>query len=400
MRFLLLFAFILTFFSCERELAVIELDQKVPNYTFTGLLNSEEQSLTLSDLKGKTVILEFWAAWCSPCIPAMKKLDSLQTEFGDKLEVIAVSGDSKERLQKFINNTKSGLRMASDTSHQELFKYKTIPHAVVIDKEGIVRAITSPGNISREVLNNLMDKNEISLPVKDDFYVDTSDVVQTLASVNADGYRIELMTYEPGKRGSSRVLKNTEGEVNGIKMTNSTIPRLFQTLLKVSSPNRMLFQEGLSEKDFPYQKDHQYSMLVEVSEEYGEEWRQLGLDFLNEHFDANARVTEVPLDCYVLTKTDDKLPPSEAVEMQFMFMGTSLMTSKIKINRLVGYLENFSDLPVVDQTGLLGEYDINLEWQEENPESIHTALEALGLKLERSEKPLPVEVMEIFRKED
>ena len=83
-----------------------------------------------------------------------------------------------------------------------------------------------------------------------------------------------------------------------------------------------------------------------------------------------------------------------------MFMGPILNTKKIKMNRLVSYLENFTDLPVENQTNLNDAYDISLNWQEEDPKTIHAELAKYGLKLERSKTPLPIKVLEIFKKKE
>ena len=158
--------------SCKNEKTIAELGKPIPNYKFSNILNSKNSEISISDLKGKIVILEFWATWCGPCLPAMKKLDSLQNEFKNDLEVITISYENKERLKKYIKSTNTNLRIVSDTLHSSNFKYKVIPHSIIIDKNGIVRAITNPENINKEVLNKLISKNEISLDLKDDFYID------------------------------------------------------------------------------------------------------------------------------------------------------------------------------------------------------------------------------------
>lgn len=384
--------------SCKKETTIAELGKPAPNYKFDDILNSELTEISLNDLKGKPVILEFWATWCGPCIPAMKKLDSLQNKFGKDIEIITISSENKERLEKFIESSNTSLRIVSDTTHINNFKYKVIPHSIIIDKDGVVRAITSPENINENVIKNLLSNNEIDLSLKDDFYIDPNLKVKTLKTIANSDYRIELKGFDQEKRGGSKILKDPEGNTNGIEMWNSTIPRLYQTLFDVASPSRMIFKDSLSDDDFPYEREHQYNMLIEVSNNYQDKWKEIGIEFLNEHFDVNAKMGIDTLDCYVLKNTDNTIKQSNAQESEYMFMGTILKTKKIGMSQLAEYLENFTSVPVLDKTNLNKEYDIELEWQAEEPATLHTELKKYGLKLERAEKPLPVEIIEIYKK--
>ena len=384
--------------ACTQQKHPAKIGESAPTYTFSNLLNSEQSSIELSDLEGKVTILEFWATWCGPCIPAMQKIDSLKAKFGDQLAVIAISSETTERLNKYLESTQSLLILASDTSHQEIFKYKVIPHSILIDKTGVVRAITNPENITAEVIEDLLAGREIDLPIKDDFYIDPSLKTKTLAnSINPD-YRIELKNYDQEKRGGSRRLMSAEGIENGVEMWNSTIPRMYQTLFQVASPSRIVFKDSLTSDDFPYEPDHQYNFTIEASEKLEKDWRNLGASFLNDYFDTNGRLGVDTLECFVLTDEDAIIEESDVDETYFTFRGTILEAKKIKMGRLAEYLENFTAFPVVDQTELNGFYDINLEWQAENPKTIHDELKKYGLKLKKSEIALPVEVLMIYKK--
>lgn len=384
--------------SCKKENTIAELGKPVPNYKFSNILNSKQKEISLNDFKGKPVILEFWATWCGPCIPAMKKLDTLQKDFGDNIEIITVSNESNERLEKFIKSSKTSLRVVSDTTHSEFFKYKVIPHSIIIDKNGIVRAITSPEKINKKVIENLLANNEIDLKLKDDFYIDPNLKVEIIKTISNSDYSIELKGYDQEKRGGFKPLVDADGNTNGIEMWNTTIPRLYQNLFDIASPSRIIFKDSLSEDDFPYEKEHQYNFSIQVSDENQKRWREIGSRFLNENFDVNAKMGIESLECYVLKNVDNTIKQSDSESTEFMFMGTILKTKKIKMSRLAEYLENFTPIPVLDKTNLNKEYDIHLEWQAEDPKTIHSELKKYGLELVRAEEKLPVEILEVYKK--
>src|SRR5690606_35558675 len=61
-----------------------------------------KKNITLSEYKGKLIILDFWATWCVPCIRNFPKLHALQGEFGDKIKLLAVTKEAKTKITTFF----------------------------------------------------------------------------------------------------------------------------------------------------------------------------------------------------------------------------------------------------------------------------------------------------------
>jgi thiol-disulfide isomerase/thioredoxin len=101
----------------------------------------------LSDLKGRVVVLDFWATWCGPCLAAMPKLQALSERFKDKpVTVLGVNTEpqlSREAIQRVLEGKQVtfGQMLGATPEMQEPFRVMGIPHLVVIDQQGVVRDI-------------------------------------------------------------------------------------------------------------------------------------------------------------------------------------------------------------------------------------------------------------------
>lgn len=400
MKKALAYLIVAIFLSCGNKQMVAELGKTVPDYTFKNILNSDKKSISLKELRGKTIILEFWATWCSPCIPAMKKLNSLQVDFKDHLEIITVSPENENRLNKFIKDTSTNLRIVSDTMHHSSFEYRAIPHSIIIDKNGVVRAITNPENITKEVLSKLIFEDTIDLEIKDDFYKASKLSSKVIASeINTD-YSIVLKSFDKDKGFGWMPKRSLEGSVNGIEFYNNTIPLMFKELFNLVSINRIVFKDELSFDDFPYTKEHQYNMDIEVSSKYEKNWKSKGIEFLNTNFNFNASLAIDSLECYGLKNVNNTIKRSNFEETKSSSRGPKFSGKKVKIAKLIHYIENFTSIPVIDLTNLKEEYDFELNWKFEEPSTLFSELNKFGLKLEKLDKKAEVEVMQIYRKKD
>lgn len=84
--------------------SVLGYQTPAPNFTLESL---DGKSISLSDLRGKAVLLNFWATWCAPCKIEMPWFIELQKEYGEQgLQIVGVAMDdsSKEDIEKFAKD--------------------------------------------------------------------------------------------------------------------------------------------------------------------------------------------------------------------------------------------------------------------------------------------------------
>jgi thiol-disulfide isomerase/thioredoxin len=96
--------------------------------------------VTLSDLKGKVVFLNFWATWCPPCRAEMPSMEVLHQRFQNEgLVFLSVDiMESSEEVQKFLTNNKLTFTTTLDTSGNVGADYniQAIPTTYIIDRDG------------------------------------------------------------------------------------------------------------------------------------------------------------------------------------------------------------------------------------------------------------------------
>ena len=112
----------------------------------TPFFNAEEEEITISALKGKGVVMNFWATWCAPCVREMPALDALAEKLkGTGVEVITVSTDRKP-LNKvppfFAANDLKNLDLYYDVKNQLSRKVgvEGLPTTLLIGANGEIQS--------------------------------------------------------------------------------------------------------------------------------------------------------------------------------------------------------------------------------------------------------------------
>jgi len=112
-----------------------------PDFTLTEL---NGRDMSLSDLRGQAVILNFWATWCFPCREEMPLLDKeYQAKKEDGLVVVGVNvGESPTQVQEFVDEIGVTFPIWLDQSQQVSRRYRVfgLPSTFFIDREGVIQS--------------------------------------------------------------------------------------------------------------------------------------------------------------------------------------------------------------------------------------------------------------------
>lgn len=127
-----------------------------PDFT----VQDSDRTVSLHDLKGKVIVLNFWASWCKPCVDEMPSLVALQQLEGPKVAILAVSTDKSEKdYHQFLQDYRINLLTVRDPAEKSSHLYGTTgqPETFIIDPSGkIRRKFSGPVNwASPEILEYL-----------------------------------------------------------------------------------------------------------------------------------------------------------------------------------------------------------------------------------------------------
>ena len=120
--------------------ALVSNNDTAPAFTLETL---DGQQLALSDLAGKTVVVNFWNTWCAPCIqeaPALREFYELHKDEPDFAMVGIVRDDDKDKVQGYVDAEGVGWTIALDPKSKAALAYGTTgqPETFVIGPDGRV----------------------------------------------------------------------------------------------------------------------------------------------------------------------------------------------------------------------------------------------------------------------
>lgn len=344
-------------------------------------------------LKGKAIVLNFWATWCAPCIAAIPHLNQLAKELADQPVVfISVTDDSVNRAQAFLNATPMKSWIGIDTNRQNWarFSVHSISHTIVIGPDGKVKAITLPENVSAQALRDMLAGRVVALPLKKGADID----------LEWDQNQIE---WKDGiKPLFNIIIKPANAELSG-SMRSPTGDYITADGVPLESLLQIAYSTDYFHIDWRLPKSTEtYRFAARVPKGRETHLPPLLQNALAATFDLKAMWQPQEKDVYVLRIADSELvkraaaAPGQVALFQF-FRGTS-KAQRRPLTDLTLFLTNALGLLVVDETGLAGDYNWELPYQHGQPEVTLQALkDRLGLELVKGRRSVKMLVVEPAR---
>lgn len=307
----------------------LSIGDKVPDITFTQTINHKQQTLSLSGFKGKWVILDFWATWCTACIKKIPLLDSMQRAHAGSMQVILVNpartGDTPETIARFLRRYKAvnGRSLSlpispADTVISACFPFSSLPHYVWLNQDLECFAITGADELTAANLLAVIQGSKPAFagtqlaeafnPAKPLFVDDNGG--------NGSGirFRSTLSAYIPGMRAFTPAVRTPAGLITQYKMINNPLLAIIsraygytgrQNRIKLSVPDslrQMLFPATDSAK-----RAHTYTYELIAPPLTNSQLQRYMQQDLQRWFGLEARYEHLPAPCFLLTVDSAKL---------------------------------------------------------------------------------------------
>lgn len=365
-------------FFAQAQPEKLAVGDTLPHITGT---TTDGLDLYLDEWKGKVVILEFWATWCSPCLTGLKHLNDLKDQLGDDLEIVAISREAGERQKRFASHTQYPFwfvehRPLFDT----LFPHRVIPHTVVVGPEGNIAAITAPENITQEIIHDLLKGKVVSLPLKNDTPWSPTELV-----FKRDSSVVSVFEIQPARTDAptfSRTYNEPPFAGRRTTMINFRIPNLYRHAL----------QTTVYRMDIPEEGDEQYCVDIVVAPGQEDQLYAHMLDSLDQYFGWQVDTVVQEVDVWVLTQNEEGVQLASAQKPgQTSASGSGFANSGATLADFADYLESFglAGKPVIDETGTGDQlFDISFQFFPENPSTFKKGLREMGLHIKTKRRPV------------
>jgi uncharacterized protein (TIGR03435 family) len=354
---------------------------------------------TWDSLRGKVVVLEFWATWCGPCVGEISHLNELTDAFKERpVQFIAITDEDEPTIKEFLEKKPIHGWVGLNTSHSMFKPYgiEGIPHTVVVGLDGRIAAITHPTHLDKKHLENVLAGKESGLPAPSDD--DGPTVPARKADQELPAYfqfvirptKRESTNWSSGGAGTSELGPMYESKALGVSLIN-LLPNAYSV-----PRSRLIVEAPLPTENF--------DVIIRTTQEARKDFASLQRAAIEATFGLTSRCETRGLDVYILTvKTPEArgLKPTVAPKAGYMSSGIGRMQA---INTTIdswarSFLEGPLQKPIIDETGLKERYDIELRWDADGtralePEKrIEIAREQLGLELTPAKRLMEVVIV-------
>ena len=368
--------------SCNAQVNHHAYDEKAPELVLKqGLQVPGDFVPTLSALRGKVVVLEFWATWCGPCVEQIPHLNAVAAAMSKEPVIfISVSDEDAGVVQAFLKTRSMNGWVGIDKDGATFDRYGAMarPDTILIDRDGMLRSSIYPDQLTVAVLRKALagkfpeptaEQRKPQMPSLELMKGAPEPLIQSLIRPAFDG-----AGFAPGF-----VRRGVGGRIEYYGETAKTL--LYYGLGYETRMDRLIVPAWFEKRRYD-------ASTLAPATEYALR-RTMMLELVTNTFAIKMHKEQRSTEVWVLSEAQSKLKQSDAPETdgnkpkagEFNGLGTN-------IKRLADVLSrNLDDVEVIDESGLTGRYDFQLQWKAGDSTSLVAAVrDQLGLTLVKASR--------------
>jgi len=258
-------------------------------------------TVTLNDYKGKLIILDFWATWCSSCLATIPKMEALQQQFQNEIAVMPLTYENAAIALPVMQRNKWTLpSIIQGELFKQYFPHRFIPHYIWI-KNGRVYGITDSEELTSDKISLALKPSRLDLKEKRDLARNPFMPIDRYATQQgAKVYvRTVLTGFIEGTGGSGRTVKN---DTTVFYQFNRPIIDIYRSALHTDH-NRILLETDKPEKllNRAFDKEYLYAYQLLLPADADDKMiENYVTQDLNTSFGINGRWESVKRKCYVI----------------------------------------------------------------------------------------------------
>jgi uncharacterized protein (TIGR03435 family) len=394
MRSILVFILVSLCITVQGQ-AILKVGDLLPSMVIRPIINAPVKVLDVHAKQNKFLILNFWGTWCSPCLPEMDSLAKLQVSNNKHIQVIGISNEPVNRLQKYLERKPSTLWLASDTT-SNLYRQLALNYvgqSAIIDQQHRIIAIVRTDSINQRFIDKLI--KGVSIVSSGETDRKQIDIEADLFAVDSTlGFQVSWSGHRPGVPSMSKNYLHSTFEGRRRSYFNVCLPSILRDIYGVSY-NQVIYE--VPEKTVCDFKNKQllycFDLLVKPAQK--DSLYIIMKQLVDKLFPVKARSEKRVIPVYVLRKLPEvpNWTESTSTENTYSFSGRGFEGKGIAMKPFADYVANELQLPVVDETGLMGKYNITTENVLRTVEDMMAALKKLGLTVEKTKREMEVVII-------
>jgi thiol-disulfide isomerase/thioredoxin len=152
------FLFFVFLFVVSSSQAQLKVGDKAPEIVITNWIQNVPKS---KDLKGKFIIIDFWATWCAPCLESVPHMNDLVDKYKSRKDLVflAITDENAEKVNRMLKRVHFSSIVVADTSRKTSKDYKatSIPMCVVIDDKNQIQWVGHAAKLTKETIEAIIN---------------------------------------------------------------------------------------------------------------------------------------------------------------------------------------------------------------------------------------------------